>query len=370
MTQQLEAPGRGTTTAPTGWLARMTEQFPQTALWNDSIDPVELRESLGWGAVGATCNPVIALAAIRADLPRWQRRLRELAEELPTATENQLGWKVVEELTVDGARLLETVFRAHGGRNGRVSVQTDPRLFRDPDALVRQAVHLSGLAPNIIVKIPATAAGILAIEEATARGVSVNATVSFTVSQAVAVAEAVERGLDRRGAGAGEGTDNGAVATIMGGRLDDWLRSCATRTSTLLPPGYVDWAGVAALKRAHQVFTERGYRTRVLAAAFRNHLPLTELVGGDVVVSPPTAWQRAVDAAELPLTARIDEPVDPQVVDTLTRTLPDFSRAVEPDGMAVAEFGDFGATRQTLRQFLAAAADLDALVRDLLVPAP
>ncbi|MVA77185.1 transaldolase [Auraticoccus sp. F435] len=345
----------------------MTEQFPQTALWNDSIDPVELRESLGWGAVGATCNPVIALAAIRADLPRWQRRLRELAEELPTATESQLGWRVVEELTVEGARLLEPVFAAQGGRNGRVSVQTDPRLFRDPEALVRQAVHFSGLAPNVIVKIPATPAGIVAIEEATARGVSINATVSFTVAQAVAVAEAVERGIARRG---GDDSELGSVATIMGGRLDDWLRTCASRTSTLLPPGYLDWAGVATLKRAHEIFQARGYRTRVLAAAFRNHLPLTELVGGDLVISPPTAWQRAVNAADLPLESRIDVPVAPEVVETLTRLVPEFSRAYEPDGLAVAEFGDFGATRHTLRQFLAADADLDALVRDLLVPAP
>ena len=59
-------------------------------------------------------------------------------------------------------------------------------------------MEFSGLAPNIIVKIPATELGIAAMEEATYRGVSINATVSFTVAQAVAVAEAIERGLDRR----------------------------------------------------------------------------------------------------------------------------------------------------------------------------
>ena len=77
-------------------------------------------------------------------------------------------------------------------------MQTDPRLYRDSDALVAQAVEFDALAPNIIVKIPATRAGIRAMEEATYRGVSINATVSFTVPQAVAVAEAIERGLQRR----------------------------------------------------------------------------------------------------------------------------------------------------------------------------
>ena len=62
--------------------------------------------------------------------------------------------------------------------------------------MVAQAVRFSQLAPNMIVKIPATSAGIPAIEEATYRGVSINATVSFTPPQCVAVAEAVERGLE------------------------------------------------------------------------------------------------------------------------------------------------------------------------------
>ncbi len=61
---------------------------------------------------------------------------------------------------------------------------------------MEQAVHFNGLAPNIQVKIPATAAGIVAIEEATRLGVNINATVSFTLPQAIAVAEAVERGLE------------------------------------------------------------------------------------------------------------------------------------------------------------------------------
>ena len=90
---------------------------------------------------------------------------------------------------------MKPIFDAHRGRNGRLSVQTDPRYYRDADAIVRQAVHLSQLAPNIIVKIPVTAAGVTAIEEATYRGISINATVCFSLPQCLAVAEAVERGL-------------------------------------------------------------------------------------------------------------------------------------------------------------------------------
>jgi len=351
-------------------LGRMTQAFPQTALWNDSADPEQLRRSISFGAVGATCNPVIALAVIKADLPRWTTRIAELADERPTAGESEIGWRVVEELSVDAAALLEPIFDEHQGRNGRLSIQTDPRLYRDAAALVDQAEYFSTLAPNIIVKLPATAVGIEAMEEVTFRGVSINATVSFTVPQAVTVAEAVERGLLRREAASLPTEQMGPVATIMGGRLDDWLKHVAGKAGTLVSPGALDWAGVAALKRAHAIFTERGYRTRVLSAAFRNHLQLSELVGGDVVISPPFDWQAKVNANELDLPSRIDAPVDPAIIDELERLIPEFSRAYEPDGMSVAEFAGFGATRRTLRQFLAADAELAALVRDILVANP
>lgn len=351
-------------------LLRMTQANPQTALWNDSANPEQLRRSIGFGAIGATCNPVIALAAIKADLPRWSARIRDLAVERPTAGESEIGWAVVEELSVDAAALLEPAFSAHSGRNGRLSIQTDPILYRDAARIVEQAERFSSLAPNIIVKLPATAVGIEAMEEATFRGVSINATLSFTVAQAVAAAEAVERGLDRRAA-AGLPIDGfGPVATIMGGRLDDWLKVVAAREKLLLGPGHLDWAGVAALKRAYEIFQQRGYRTRILSAAFRSHLHLSELVGGDLVVSPPFEWQQKINGTGLDLPRRIDAPVDPAIIDELTRLLPDFKRAYEPDGMHPSEFADFGATRRTLRQFLGADEQLNGLVRDVLVPNP
>lgn len=340
-----------------------------TSLWNDSADPDELRQSIAFGAVGATCNPVIALAAIRRRPEVWGPRLRELAAEHPTWGESELGWEVVFELSIEAAQLLRPAFAASGGRNGRLSIQTDPRLHRDAAALVEQAVRFSQLAPNIIVKVPATQRGILAIEEAAYRGVSINATLSFTVPQALAVGEALERALRRREADGLPEQEFGHVVTIMGGRLDDWLKVWAGREGILTSPGVLDWAGVAALKRAHAIFAERGYRSRILSAAFRNHLQWSELVGGDLVISPPFEWQLKIEANKLSAEPRIDEAVPAAVLDELL-ALDEFRRAYEPDGLSVAEFEQFGATRVTLRQFLDADAQLDALVRDILVPAP
>src|SRR5918994_3410202 len=173
-------------------------QTTATCLWNDSADLDELRWSIEQGGVGATCNPVIAHTVIKSRMSEWRPRIAAVVRERFEATEDDIAWAAVEALSIDAATLLRPAFEAHRGRNGRLSIQTDPKLYRDAGAIVEQAIRFASLAPNMIVKIPATRAGLAAIETATARGISINATVSFTVPQALAVAEAVERGLRKR----------------------------------------------------------------------------------------------------------------------------------------------------------------------------
>jgi transaldolase len=273
-------------------------------------------------------------------------------------------------MSVEAARLLEPIFRAHRGKNGRLSIQTDPRLFRDSQAIFEQAVEFNKLAPNMIVKIPATSAGIPAIEEATYRGVSVNATVSFTLPQAIAVAEAVERGLKRRETEGKEIATMGPVCTIMVGRLDDWLKVLVEKNNIAIDPGYLEWAGIAVLKKAYRIYQERGYRTRLLSAAFRNHMHWSEFIGGDLVISPPYSWQLRFNASDVEVRSRINEPVREEIESELSNRFTDFRRANTEPGLSIEEFDSFGPTRRTLRQFISAVHDLDGVVRDILIPDP
>ncbi len=351
-----------------GPLLTATRTTP-TVLWNDSADPDELRQSISFGCVGATCNPTIAYTCINQKKERWLPRIAELAEQMPEATESEIGWRIVRELSLEAAGLLEPAFEEHKGRNGRLSMQTDPRLARSAKALADQAEEFSNLAKNIIVKIPATSVGVRAIEEATYRGVSVNVTVSFSVPQAVATGEAIERGLRRREAEGKDISAMGPVVTLMVGRLDDWIKIVAKREGLFLDPGHLEWAGIAAFKRAYREFASRGLRARMLSAAFRNVMHWSELVGGDLVISPPFKWQKIINASGYKVEPRIDEPVAPRIMETLL-SIPEFVRAYEPDGMKPEEFDTYGATVRTLRGFLQADADLDALVRDVIMPQP
>lgn len=350
-------------------LRRMTETTP-TCLWNDSASLDELTNSIQHGAVGATCNPVIVLDVLKHEMPLWRDHIRQLIREMPKATEGQIAWRVVEDISRRSAALLLPVFESQKGKNGRLSVQTDPRFFRNSDAIVAQAVHFSQLAPNVIVKIPATSAGIQAIEEATYRGVCINATVCFSLPQCIAVAEAFERGVERREREGLSFSDvAGAVCTIMVGRLDDWLKIVAEAEDITLDPGTLDRAGVAVFKKTYSLFRERGYRIRLLSAAFRNHYHWSELIGGDIVISPPYRWQLRLNASDVEVVSRINDPVDPKIISGLMK-LEDFCRAYTPDGMSQAEFDTFAPTVRTLRQFTVACHDLERLIRDFILPEP
>ena len=350
-------------------LYEMTQTTP-TCLWNDSATLSELSYSIDHGAVGATCNPVIVLEALKKEAHLWNDRIRALAVEFPAATEEEIGWKLVEEISAKRAELLRPAFDRYRGRNGRLSIQTDPHYYRDPAALLQQALRFDALAPNMIVKIPAVRAGIAAIEEASYRGISTNATVSFSLPQCIAVAEAIERGLKRRERDGQDISRMGPVCTIMGGRLDDWLKVVAEKQDIILEPGYLEWAGVAVFKKAYRIFRDRGYRVRLLSAAFRNHMQWSELVGGDLVISPPYKWQVRFNASDVSVVSRIERPVDPEIVDELSRKFPDFRRAYSEDGLSLNEFDTFGPTVRTLRQFLEATHELAVRVRDLLLPNP
>ena len=342
----------------------------ETDLWNDSCSVAELSYAIEHAAAGATSNPVIAGEVLHKEMHLWQDRIKEIITEMPAATEDEVTWQIVEELSIKAAGLLMPVFDREGGRKGRLSIQTDPRFYRDADRIVQQAVHFESLAPNIIVKIPVTKAGIAAIEEATYRGISINATVCFSVPQSLAVAKAVEKGLIRREKENKDISRMGPVCTIMVGRLDDWLKVIVNRDDIVTEPEYPEWAGVAVMKKAYEIYRRRGYRLRLLSAATRNHMHWSEFIGGDVVVTLTHEWQKRFNASDVAVMPRMDKVVDPQIVEGLMRKFADFRRAYDENGMTIDEFDAYGPTVRTLRQFINGYHALVGTIRDFMLPNP
>ena len=106
------------------------------------------------------------------------------------------------------------------------------------------------------------------------------------------------------------------------------------------------------------------------AAAYRHHLHWSELIGGDIVLTIPHAWQRQFNTSDVEVIERFDHPVPDGVIEQLSSHIPDFRAAYDADGMEIDAFDTFGATVRTLRGFIASYQDLVAVVRDFMLPNP
>jgi transaldolase len=356
-------------TQPSANTSRMAQM---TALgadwWNDSGVPDELGEAVALGAVGGTSNPVIVAQAVKAQPALCHPLMDRLARENPTATEDDLAWKLIHLLAIDAASRLMPVYDRTRGVKGFLSAQVSPKYYPSKELMVEQATQLASLAPNIAIKAPATEIGIAAIEEMTARGIRVNATVSFTVPQAIAVAQAFERGLKRARAAGRDADAIHPYITLMIGRVDDHLKRVAEKQKIETTPGVLDWAGIAVFKHAHQLFKEHGYPGTLLAAAYRHEGHWSQIIGREVLQTIPYTWWTKFNVSATAPTLTLEHPVDGKILAELRAKFPDFIRAHDEDGMTPREFLGYGATVHTLNQFLGGYADLVASIRNRILP--
>jgi transaldolase len=124
------------------------------------------------------------------------------------------------------------------------------------------------------------------------------------------------------------------------------------------------------MKKAYEIYQKRGYRTRLLAAAYRHHMHWSELIGGDLSMTIPYEWQVLFNGSDIEVRDRMQNPVPKKALDILYEKFAEFRRAYEPDGMTVEEFDGYGATVRTLRAFTASYHDLVNMIRDFMLPNP
>jgi len=203
-------------------LQRLYAEFGQSP-WIDSIDrhlieSGELGRLIGAGIRGLTSNPTIFAKAVGAG------HYDDLIERLHG--EGADGRAIYEAIAVgdicDAADLLRPVYDAADGGDGLASIEVEPALAHDTEATLRRARELWALVdrPNIFVKIPATPAGLPAIEAALAEGINVNITLLFSVAVYREVARAYLRGLSQRvAAGGAPGCICGQLLRVAGGHV-------------------------------------------------------------------------------------------------------------------------------------------------------
>ena len=174
-----------------------------TKLYLDSVDPDLVVENRGFGATGATSNPAIISDLMGSG--RYDEQITELAES--GASNEEIAWQLTDQVVTEAERVFLPVFEATNGDDGYVSFELDP-LLEDLDSnmphdeRVRKYVelgkHYAEGHTNRMIKVPGTKAGLEAIEELAAAGVTLNVTLLFTIDQYRAARDAVWRGAQRR----------------------------------------------------------------------------------------------------------------------------------------------------------------------------
>jgi transaldolase len=342
-----------------------TAQFG-AEFWNDSSDLEHLQEAIDAGAVGATSNPVIVYQAITRQKDLWAGVAKNLIREYPKATESEIAWILFKDAGKKASELLLPIYAKSEGRKGKISLQVNPYLYPSSEQMVKQGVELSQLGPNITIKVPATEAGIQAMEDLCAQGISINATVSFSVAQALASAEAIERGVQKARQSGKLSSSHTSYVTLMVGRIEDYLRTVIIKERISIDPVSILWSGIAVFKKAHQLFLKHNFHATLLSAAYRHQMHWTELIGDKVVLTIPYEWWKTFERSEVKLTQTLQYPV-PEGILTELYKVPSFEILMNEKALKKEDFVHLTPARNTLLQFVNGQDDLVKWIRSMML---
>ncbi len=174
-----------------------------TKLWLDSVDPELVTRNRALGATGATSNPIIVADLIKTG--RFDESLKPLVRQ--GQKDDEIAWELTDELVRKAQKVFEPAWEATKGDDGYVSFELDP-LLEDPENKLsveertRRYIQLgkkwSQGHRNRMIKVPNTDAGVAALEELAAAGVTLNVTLTFTPRQYIRARDAIWRGAQRR----------------------------------------------------------------------------------------------------------------------------------------------------------------------------
>jgi transaldolase len=318
---------------------------------------------------GATTNQPLTLQVLEKYPEEWAAWVDACAGP---AEGREAMWRTHIEVAARGADMLMPIFEASGRRMGQICCQVDPRDMTDTAAMVVQARRIHAARPNIMVKMPGTREGIEGVRILTAEGIPSNVTLGFTVAQLLAVGEAAAAGLAEAHAKGVDLRNWRSCAVMMLGRYEDHpvFREQAAAQGIALTDADLRWAGIAIFRKAHQLFRERRYPSKLMAASMRlgptiDGAPrvwhVEKLAGADAVLTVfPNIFEAFLAAyRELPLPPVIDEPVPPETLERLL-AIPYFAEAYAEDGLRPGQFVDHPALQATAASFADAMAKIEA----------
>src|SRR4051812_4432426 len=229
------------------WLDDLSRDRLQTGNLQELIDTKSV--------VGVTTNPTIFQGALSKG-HAYDEQVKELAERGADVD------ATIRTVTTDDVRnacdVLAKAYESSGGIDGRVSIEVDPRLAHDTDKTILQAIELWKIVdrPNVLIKIPATEAGLPAITAVIAEGISVNVTLIFSVERHRAVMDAYLAGLEKAKEAGHDLSRIHSVASFFVSRVDTEIDARLEKIGTDEALALRGQAGVANARLAYAAYQE------------------------------------------------------------------------------------------------------------------
>ena len=290
----------------------------------------------------------------------------EIIAENPGIDKETLFWQLYKIVVKRGSDMYLPLFEQSGYKEGYLSGQVDPRSAFDKDAMLQQALEISELNPNVMIKVPGTKEGYDVIEILTSKGIATNNTLTFVLPQLMDCAKTVQRGLETARKNNVDLSQWRSVITHMESRYGDLggLRDFGKEQGIDLSEADVRWAELAIFKKACRLLKEGDYPSKMLSCSLRlgptvdgklKLWHLEEKTGADIVVTcPPSFIDEVINFPE-PETIvfeadRISKDIPQAVMDNLMR-IPYFERAYAEDGYTRDEYNTLPPLERTADQF-------------------
>jgi transaldolase len=317
----------------TGYFHRVAKETP-TKVWVNNPSALEVQEAIEAGAVCCTTNPSYISKVITQEVDYLNGVIDKIIDDVE---DNNIAAERVYHVTAH--RIIKAflpIYEESEGKYGYVTIQGDPRLDKDPDLIVEEALRGRKLGPNFMAKIPVTKAGIEALERLVEKDVPLCATEIFSMSQAVHMCEVYQDAADRCG------KHPPFFVTHITGIFDQLFQETVKKEHIVISPNFLEQSGCILARKEFRILKQRKYPGTMLGGGARNLSHFTEMVGGDLAVTLNWSTMEELIRVDGPVVSRIDVDVPQTMIDELCEKLPNFHRAYEEGALSVEEYEDFG----------------------------
>jgi transaldolase len=359
------------------WVKEMVDAAPRAkkAILDEQLNRIYVVDDPAKSLIrGCTTNPPLSLTAVKNDFPYWNEWVDNLIQSHPGLGRHEYSWLTYREVIRRGAEMMLPIWEASEGRFGYISGQLDPRLITETEKMIEAAKEIRAIAPNVMVKVPASTEGVEVVRVLTSLAIPTNVTTCFTLPQIWAVANAAKEGV---AIGEKNKVDMGkwrAVITMMIGRLTEnpELDRQAARRGISLSWTDKHWLGIHVFRKAYKLLRDNGMPSKMLACSMREgplvcgkpHFWDLEKIAGEIVYTLPPyvlapLFQRCED-----LTFREELLYDDVPEETLCKLskIPYVLQSWDENGMEIDQFNSHPATIATAETFSQAAIGLEEYV--------